>query len=113
MGISKESEKKINELQLLEQNLQNFLLQRQNFQIQISEIENALTELDNSDGNVYKITGGLMIKSDKERLKIDLTSKKEIIELRIKNIEKQELKIKGKINELQGEVMKGINKDGK
>lgn len=104
--LSKEDEQKIAKLQLLEQNLQSFLMQKQNFSGQLMEVENALEELDKSkDDNAYKIIGSIMVSTTKSELKKDLNSKKEIIELRIKNIEKQEKKIKDQISDIQKEVM--------
>ena len=111
MNVSKEAEQKISEVQLVEQNIQNLLIQKQNFQVQFTEIDNALTELDKSDDEVYKIVSGLMIKTNKNKLKDELSLKREVIELRIKNIEKQESKLKEKISGLQKEIMEGIKSD--
>jgi len=111
MNVSKEAEQKISEVQLVEQNIQNLLLQKQNFQVQFTEIDNALSELEKSDDEVYKIVSGLMIKTNKNKLKEELSSRKEVIELRIKNIEKQESKLKEKISGLQKEIMEGIKSD--
>ena len=47
-----------------------------------------------------------MVKSDKKTVKKDLKEKQEIVELRLKSIEKQENKLKDKANELQKEVLK-------
>ena len=110
MKIPKETEQKIAQLQLLEQNLQNFLIQKQAFQTKLIELENALKELEKTKNTVYKIVGTIMVASKKEDLKKDLKSQKEIIELRIKNLEKQEEKIKEKAKETQTEVMKEIKK---
>ena len=52
--ISKESEKKLSQLQMLEQSMQNLLMQKQQFQVQQVEIESALNELENVD-EAYKI----------------------------------------------------------
>src|SRR3989344_3890223 len=109
--IPKEVERKIAELQLLEQNLQNFLMQKQHFQSESSEAENALKEIDSSE-EVYKIVGNIMISKKKEDLKKELSSRKKIIELRIKSLEKEEEKIKEKANSLQKEVIGEIQNDG-
>jgi prefoldin beta subunit len=109
MKLTKETEQKITELQLLEQNLQNFILQKQAFQAQILEIDNALKELENSKES-YKIIGPIMVHSNREDLKKDLNSKKEILSIRIKNIEKQEDKLKEKAESIQSDVLKQIKK---
>lgn len=103
------SEEKLQRLNLLEQNLNNTNLQKQNFQMQGVEIENALNELKDSK-EAYQIIGNIMIKTNSEKLKKDLDSKKEIIELRIKNLEKQEAKIKEEADKLQKEVLNEMKK---
>lgn len=111
MKLSKETQQKIAQLQLLEQNLQNTLIQKQTFQSQLLELENALEELNKTtETSSYKIIGTIMISSKKEDLKKDLNSKKEILQLRIKNLEKQQEQIKEKATRLQQEVMKDIQK---
>jgi len=108
--VSKESEKKINQLQMLEQSMQNLLMQKQQFQLQQVEIESALKELEKVN-EAYKIVGNIMVLSKKDDLKSDLTSKKEIIELRIKNMEKQENQVREKASKLQNEVLKEMGQD--
>ena len=107
MNVSKETEQKIQQLQLIEQSMQQFLMQKQSFQTQLMEIESALKELKNSE-KAYKIIGNIMVSSKKLDLEKDLTSKKETFELRIKMLEKQEDKIKEKADKIQKEVLKEI-----
>lgn len=106
----KETEEKLNQLQLLEQNMQNFLLQKQNFQAQLLEVESALGELEKTD-SAFKIVGNIMVASEKNALKKDLEQKKEMLEIRIKNLEKQEEKIKEKASKTQAEVLEKIKKE--
>jgi len=108
--VSKEAENKLGQLQMLEQSMQNLLMQKQQFQLQQVEIESALKELENVN-EAYKIVGNIMVLSKKVDLKADLTSKKEVIELRIKNMEKQENQLREKASKLQNEVLKGMSKD--
>lgn len=108
--MQKETEKKIAQLQLIEQNLQNTLMQRQRFQSELLEIENALKEIDGAE-EVYKIVGNIMLSKKKEDLKKELNSKKEIINIRVKNLEREESKVKEKANALQKEVIGEIEND--
>lgn len=110
--MDKESEKKIQELQLIEQNLSNLLMQRQNFQARLLENENSLKELDKTKKQCYRIIGSILVAMDKDTLKKNLSNEREIIDLRIKNIEKQENRLKERASQLQGEVLKKINRDG-
>ena len=108
--MKEETQNKINELQLMEQNLQNILMQKNMFQSQLLEVENALKEIKNAKDKIYKIVGPVMIEEKKEKIKKDLDSKKEIVELRLKSIEKQEKQLKEKYSELQSGIMKELNK---
>lgn len=108
--LNKETEKNISQLQLYEQSMQNIMAQKQQFQMQVLEIESALTELKNSN-NAYKIIGNIMVASDNESLNADLKSKKEVVDLRLKTLEKQENQIKEKAEKLQAEVMKNIKNE--
>ncbi len=102
--MDQETEQEIQQLQLLEQNLQNFLLQKQQFQAQLIEIDSALEEIKDKK-EAYKIIGNIMVKTNKADLEKDLKKKKEMLDLRIKNLEKQEDKIKEKSKSIQGEVL--------
>lgn len=108
--MQKETEKKIAQLQLIEQNLQNALMQKQRFQAELLETENALKEIDGAE-EVYKIVGNIMLSKKKEDLKKELNSKKEVISIRIKNLEREESKAKEKASTLQKEVIGEIEND--
>ncbi len=107
-GNDKEMQEKINKLSSMEQSLQQFLAQKQQFQSQLIELNSALEELGKTD-KAYKIVGNVMVSSDKAALVKDIEQKKEMVELRIKSLEKQEEKLREKTSELQSEVMKGMS----
>ena len=98
------TEEKVQQLQLIEQNAQNFAMQRQNFQLKLMEIESALKELEHAT-EAYKIIGNVMVLTSKDELVKDLTSKKETAELRIKSIERQETKLMKTADEIRQEVL--------
>ena len=110
MEVSLETEQKISQLQMFEQSLQSFLGQKQQFQMRLSEVESALSELENTK-KAYKIVGNIMVESDKAELKADLDSKKEVLELRIKTMEKQETQVREKASKLQEEILTKMKKD--
>ena len=110
--MDKEAEQKIQQMQLLEQNMQGFLMQKQQFQAQLIEVESALSEIKDSE-KTYKIIGNIMVSSKKEDLEKDLKHKKEMLELRIKNLEKQESAIKEKAQNLQKEVLGSMKEEEK
>jgi len=99
---------KIQEMQLLEQNLQNFLIQKQAFQLELSEIQNALSELNSSGEEVYKVIGQIMLKSNKKDIEKELKDKERVMDLRLKTIEKQEKAFVEKLEKLRDEVLRNI-----
>lgn len=101
---TEETNRKIQDLQILEQNLQGFAMQRQAFQIELNEIANALDEIKKTKDEIYKIVGNVMIKGDKDSVSKELEEKKRVLELRIGAIEKQEKLIESKTNELREEI---------
>jgi prefoldin beta subunit len=109
MSTEQEADEKIGRLTMLEQNLQNTALQKQSFHLQLLEIESALKEVESSP-EAYKIVANIMVRSDKTELAKELIEKKEMVELRIKSLEKQESKLREKATELQQEVLGKLEK---
>ena len=108
MKVNKNIQEKIQELQILEQNLQSILLQKQAFQMEFNETESALIEVGKSHDEVYKIVGQVMVKAGKTDVEKELKEKKDILSLRLKSIEKQESSFKEKLDKLREEVMAGM-----
>lgn len=107
--INENLTKKIQELQIIEQTLQGLMMQRQTFQLELNETLSALEELANAKDEVYKIVGQIMIKSKKDALDKEMKDKKNLLELRVKNLEKQENSLKDRLEKLREEVMKEIH----
>ena len=97
---------KIQEMQILDQNVQNLFLQKQSFQMEISETQLALKEIENSGDEIFKMVGQLMIKSDKAKVKEELLNKERFLDIRIKSIEKHENSITEKLEKLREEIIK-------
>lgn len=100
----------IQEMQMLEQNLQNLLLQKQAFQMELNETQAAVKEIESSGEEVYKIIGQLMLRTSKSKLKEELSNKDKVLSLRIKTLEKQQNSLTEQIDKLRGEVAKNLKK---
>ncbi|MAG11135.1 prefoldin subunit beta [Candidatus Pacearchaeota archaeon] len=96
---------KIQEMQIIEQNLQNLFLQKQAFQMELSETQTALKEIEKSGDEVFKIIGQLMVKTDKSKMGEELENKNKILNLRLKTLEKQESTFSEKAQKLREELM--------
>jgi prefoldin beta subunit len=106
--VKKDVQEKINKLSMMEQSLHSFLAQKQAFQAQLVELESALDELKRTD-KAYRIVGNVMVSADKASLSKELEQRKEVLDLRIKSLDKQESKMRERTSELQSEVMKEIS----
>ncbi len=111
--MDEETEKKIQELQTIEQNLQQILMQKQAFQMELNETETAEKELKNAKGDVYKIVGQIMVKSNKSETEKELKEKKDLLQLRLKAIEKQESSLTEKLTNLREEIVGNIGDNKK
>ena len=109
--ILKMSSENVNQLQLMQQNMQNILMQKQQIESQLTELNSALSEIEKTN-KAYKILGKVMIAADKEEVKKELQEKKEVFDLRFKNIVAQEEKFKENIENIQQKVVEEL-KDGK
>jgi prefoldin beta subunit len=99
--------KDIEQLQLIEQNLQTYISQKQQFQSKLLEINSALTEIESSSDN-FKIIGNIMIKKNKEDLKTELDKKKKMVEVQLKSIKKQEDGLREKASQIQKRLQNEI-----
>ncbi len=110
MKLDKNSQEKIQELQILEQNLQSILLQKQAFQLELNETDSALSELAKNKEEVYRIIGNIMIKTSKEETEKELKEKREILAIRLKSIEKQESAFREKSEKMREDLVKELKK---
>ena len=101
---------KVQQIQILQQNLQQLGMQKQQVQSQLIESESAIKELE-STSQAYKIVGKIMIASNKEDLIKDLEEKKETNNVRLKTFVEQENTLKQNIESLQQEIVSEMKKD--
>jgi len=90
-----------NALQKYRQQLMFLSNQKQQLQVQNNVLENTLKELENTqEKRVYKGVGNIFIMSDKEKAIAETKETKETIDLKLKQIQKQEDTIVSKVNSL-------------
>lgn len=110
MDVDKETEKQIQELQVVEQNLQQILMQKQALTLELSEVDNAVEELKKTKDEVYKIVGQIMIKTNKKDLEKDLKEKQDLISMRVRSIDTQEKALTESGEKLRKKVLSKIQK---
>jgi len=109
--MSQQLQDQINRLQQLRTQLQMIMQQNQQIKIKLKEVEEALEELDKTNAKtpIYKSIGSVLIKSNgKNEVIKDLKSTKESLDLRKNTLNKQEGRIKEKINEMQSKVQNAL-----
>jgi prefoldin beta subunit len=109
-NLDEDTKRKIQELQMFEQSLQQFMMQKQAFTMELEETNLCLEELKKSKGEVFKIVGGkIVLKTDNESMQQELVHKKNLIELRLKTMDKQEQDLFQKTESLRQEIIKKIS----
>ncbi|MDI9644232.1 MAG: prefoldin subunit beta [Candidatus Verstraetearchaeota archaeon] len=93
--------------QELQEQLKAIMLRKQQFEYESRELEKALNESKNlaDDAVMYKSVGVLLFRTEKQKVVSELTEKKEEIDLRIKTVEKQEVRLKQQLEELRKTIM--------
>ena len=106
--MDQETQKKIQGLQMLEQGYQNIAFQKQTLQVEVNETTTALAEVEKSKSDVFRVLGQVMVKADKTALKKELKEKSDLLNLRMKTVDKQELQMREEIERLRGEIMEKV-----
>jgi prefoldin beta subunit len=97
-------------LQQLQQTLQSVLAQKQQVELELTEIEQALIELQKvaDDAVIYKAIGSLLVKTDKAKVTADLNERKELLNMRVSVLGKQEERLRSQMKELQAKLQQDL-----
>ena len=98
-------------LQQVQQTLQSVVTQKQQVDIELTEIEQALSELQNTveDAVIYKAIGTLLVKSEKTKVITDLNERKELLNTRTQVLAKQEERLRTQVKDLQAKLQQDLN----
>ncbi len=101
----------LQQLQQFQQQLEITIQQRQQIEMRIKDIENALEELEkvDKDAPVFKNVGPLLIKVDGKEVAKELQDSKESLGVRKGTMEKQEQRLKEKLEEIQAKIQSSIS----
>ena len=108
--FDEETRKKIQNLTQLGQSLEFLVQQKNQLDRALKETELAIEELEkvNSDTNVYKSIGGILVKSEKDKLINEKKSLKETLEMRIKTIEQKEQRTRSSFESMQKSLQEDL-----
>ncbi len=97
-------------LQQLQQTLRGVLTQKQQLEMELTEVEHALDELEKltDKATIYKSIGSLLVKSKKGNVTEDLNERKELLDMRINVLGKQEERLRSQVKELQTKLQRDL-----
>jgi len=97
-------------LQQLQQTLQSVLTQKQQLELGLTETEQALSELEKltAQAVIYKSVGSLLVKSKKTKVTKELKEQKELLNMRISVLGKQEERLRTQAKNLQTKLQQDL-----
>jgi len=110
--VPPEVQNKLLRLQQLQEQLRIILAQKQSAELELKEVSKVLDEISSAPDDVvlYKSLGHVLLRSSKEQLVKELNEKKEVLELRVKTLERQEDYLQKQIEELRKKVTESLGK---
>jgi prefoldin beta subunit len=98
------------QLQQLQQQAQAVMAQKTQIEGLIRETDAALKELEKStdDAIIYKSVGELLFRAEKPKLTEDLKERKDMMDIRLKTMAKQEERIQGRFTQLQEQLKQSL-----
>ena len=113
-NLSPKVQNQLGMLQQIQQQLQTILSQKAQYEIAVREAKRAKEEISDAadDSVMYMSVGTVMMQKKKEVVNTKLTEKIEMLELRIKSLEKQEKMMQGKFEQLQAQIKAAIEGKG-
>ncbi|MCL5881257.1 MAG: prefoldin subunit beta [Candidatus Thermoplasmatota archaeon] len=103
-NLSQYIQNQLKQAQQLETQIEQVATQKYQLDLRIKEIDKTLKELQSigTDTPVYKSVGNILYRvEDKQKLVDDLSEQKELSEIRIKTLEKQQKALEDKYKELE------------
>jgi len=98
------------QLQQRQQTLQAVLTQKQQLELELTEVEQALEELGKltDEAVIYKSIGSLLVRSGRPQVTGELNERKELLEMRINVLGKQEERLRGQVKDLQTRLQRDL-----
>ena len=97
-------------LQQLQQTLQRILTQKQQLELELNEVEQALGELAKLTDKavIYKSIGSLLVKAEKDKTVTELNERKELLNMRITVLGKQDERLRAQVKDLQEKLQRDL-----
>jgi prefoldin beta subunit len=113
-NISPKVQNQVAMLQQVQQQLQTILSQKAQYEMAVREAKRAQEEIREvpDDSPMYMSVGSVIVQKKKDVVNSKLSEKVEMLELRIKSLEKQEKMLQGKFEQLQAQIKAALEGKG-
>lgn len=108
--LDEDLKKKIQQFQQIQTNLEYIINQRIQLETRLRETELAVEELEKtgSDEIIYKSIGGIMVKSERDKLLAEKKSQKTSLEMKIKTLKQKEERARGQIENMTKSIQSDL-----
>ncbi len=102
----------LEKLQALQDQLNSVRIRKQQFEGELKEVERAISEIEKvpADGKVYKVVGTFLVLVTKDQALQELKDRKELLELHIKTLSRQESMLMKQIEDLRTQINEAVAK---
>jgi len=92
--------------------LQSVLLRKQQYEAELREVEKAISEIEKlpQDVKIYKSVGNFLLPQTKDSALQELKDRKELLELHVKTLARQESMLREQLEKLREEINKELAK---
>ena len=97
-------------LQQQQQTLRTILSQKQQLELELTEVDQALSELKELTDSaiIYKSLGSLLVKSKRTKVTNELSERKDLLNMRINVLSKQEERLRSQVKDLQTKLQRDL-----
>ncbi len=96
----------LEKLQELDTQLQQLLLKKQQYEAELKDIDRAISEIEKltPDAKLYKAVGTFLVSVNKDQALQDLKDRKELLDLHVKTLAKQEQMLRKQMSDIETRV---------
>ncbi|MEL9991786.1 MAG: prefoldin subunit beta [Thermoproteus sp.] len=100
----------VNRFQQAQNQLQSVLLRKQQYEAELRDVEKALSEIEKlaQDAKIYKSVGNFLLQTSRDVALQELKERKELLELHIKTLSRQESMLREQLDKLRDDINKEL-----
>ncbi|RFA96903.1 prefoldin subunit beta [Pyrobaculum aerophilum] len=102
----------VNRFNQAQAQLQNVLLRKQQYEAELKEVEKAISEIERlpQDAKIFKNVGNFLVPQSRDVALQELRDRKELLELHVKTLTRQESMLREQLDKLREEINKELAK---